>query len=169
MVTGTAKIWWGQRRTAPSNPVGETQDPARKTPGSGSHVGSRARNPLGTLKDQCSSWILMCLVSFRSQSPNDHRHKGNDDGIPEPGIDIPRLGHDCGGEGRQHATEPPIADVVGQRHGGIANPRREELNEERSDGTVDHGHVDDHDDEDLLGHEPVHSGAVGLRRILGPP
>jgi hypothetical protein len=112
MVNGTAKICEASDEQPSPTRSGRPKTRQKNT-GSGSHVGFGARNPLGTLRDQSSSWIRMCMVSFRERSPNDHRHKGDDDGIPEPRIAIPRLGHDSGGE---EGSMPPIADVVGQRH-----------------------------------------------------
>jgi hypothetical protein len=67
---------------------------------------------------------------------------GDDHRVPETGVDVARRRHDREGRGRQEAAEPAVADVVGQRHGRVADPGREQLDQHRRDRAVDHGHVD---------------------------
>ena len=68
----------------------------------------------------------VAVLGFRHEEGADHhRHQGDDDRISKPVIDIPRLRDHGEAGGRQQPTEPAIADVVGQRHGGIANTRWE--------------------------------------------
>ena len=52
-------------------------------------------------------------------------------------------GHDREGDGRQEASEPAVADMIGQGHGRVANAGGEQLDQHRCDRTVDHGHIDD--------------------------
>ena len=60
------------------------------------------------------------LVS-RGRCADHQRHDRHDDRIPQAGIDIAGRRHDRGGQQRQHAAEPAVADVIGQRHRGVAD------------------------------------------------
>src|SRR5918996_865583 len=86
------------------------------------------------------------------------RHRCDAYGINEaPVVDrflatesIPAEGsHDQGGgDERDSPTEPAVTEVVGDRERRVADPRREQLDEVRRDGPVDHGHVDHLDEHD---------------------
>ena len=101
------------------------------------------------------------------EEAGDKGHQRDPDRIPEAGIDIAGRCHHGGGEQRQHAAEPAVADVIGQRHRRVAYLGREHLDQEGRDRPVHHRHVDHHDDDDQLRHEPVDLGQVGLGRIAG--
>ena len=45
----------------------------------------------------------------------------------------------------EEAAEPAVADVVRQRHRGVADLGREQLDQQGADRAVDHGHEDDQD------------------------
>jgi hypothetical protein len=52
---------------------------------------------------------------------------------------------------RQQSAEPAVADVIGQRHRGVADLGREQFDQHRRDRPVHHGDVD-HQDEQQADH-----------------
>ena len=101
------------------------------------------------------------LVSVRKRRADDDRHDRDHDRVPQTVVDVAGRGDHRGRGQRQHAAEPAVADVIRQRHRRVADPGREQLDQERGDRPVHHRHVDHHDDEDQLGHEPVDLALVG--------
>ena len=63
-------------------------------------------------------------------------------------------------KGRKPA-EPAIADMVGKRHARIADAGREELDEHRGDGPVDHAHISHEHDQEDHDHRLVHGLEIG--------
>ena len=92
---------------------------------------------------------------------DDHRHHRDDDRVPQPVINVTGRRDHRRRSQRQHPAEPAVADVIRQRHRGVADLGREQFHQERRDRPVHHRHVDQHDDEDHLGHDPVHFALVG--------
>ncbi len=83
------------------------------------------------------------VVVGHEEEPDDEAAGRDDDRIPEPEVGIARL-CDHGEGGRRHeAAEPAVADVIGQRHAGVADPRGEQLHERRRDRPVDHRYEND--------------------------
>ena len=82
------------------------------------------------------------FVSGTKQRADHERHHGDHDRVPEPIIDIAGLGDHGEGRRRHQAAEPAVADVVGQRHAGIADAGREQLDQCGGDRPVDHGDQD---------------------------
>src|SRR5216683_6270715 len=68
--------------------------------------------------------ILRLGQEERADDEGNRRHT---DRIPQTGVDIAGGRDDGGGEQRQHAAEPAVADVIGQRHRGVADLGREQL------------------------------------------
>src|SRR3954469_9378213 len=67
-------------------------------------------------------------AGFLDEQQSDHqRHCRDDDRVPQAGVDVAGCRNDREGEGGEQTAEPAIADVIGQRHGGIADARREHL------------------------------------------
>ena len=62
---------------------------------------------------------------------------------------------DCRGKQRKHPAEPAVADVIGQRHRGVADLGREQFDQECRDRAVHHRDVDHHDEEDQLRHQQL--------------
>src|SRR5882762_5477873 len=114
---------------------------------------------------ECLLVDLHVLGLVDEERADHHRHQGHHDRVPESRVDVPCLGDDGRRQQGEHASEPAVADVIRQGHRGVADLRREQLDQERGDGSVDHGHVDHHDDKDELGHHPVDAGQVGLGRV----
>src|SRR4051794_22501996 len=65
----------------------------------------------------------------KEDAPDDERHRRYDDRIPKTCVDVAVRGDHGRSRQRQHASEPSIADMVGQRHGRVADARWEELHE----------------------------------------
>ena len=101
------------------------------------------------------------------EGADDEGHEGDDDGVPEAVVDVAGGGDHGGGGQRQHAAEPAVADVIGERHRRVADLRREQLDEIGGDGAVDHGHVEDHDEQHQDGHREIDLGLVGRSGIVG--
>ena len=95
------------------------------------------------------------------QHADDQRHRRDHDRIPEAVVDVALGGAHREHRRRQQAAEPAIADVIGQRHAGIADAGREHLDQDRRDRAVDHGHVDHQHEQDGDVHRPVHLGRIG--------
>ena len=91
------------------------------------------------------------------------RHdRGNDHRIPQAGVDIAARGDDREGGGGEEAPEPAVADMVGQRHRRVADPRREQLDQQRRDRPVDHGHIEHEQEQDGDDQRPVRPGPAPL-------
>ena len=87
------------------------------------------------------------VLGLRQEEEADDRgDRREDDRIPEPGIDIAGRCHDRERGRGQQSAEPAVADVIGQRHRGVADPGREQFDQHRRDRAVNHGH-EDHQDE----------------------
>ena len=80
---------------------------------------------------------------------------------------LPRRGDDREGGGGQEAAEPAVADMVGQRHRRVADPRREQLDQQRRDRPVDHGHIEHEQEQDRDDQRPVDLRRSRLGRIAG--
>src|SRR5258708_35750792 len=76
-----------------------------------------------------SSVDIHTLGVLEEESADDDGHDGDADRVPQTVIDIARRRDHRGRQQRQHAAEPAIADVIWQRHRGVADLRREELDE----------------------------------------
>src|SRR5262249_41567022 len=59
--------------------------------------------------------------------PHHEGHDGHDDRVPEPRVDVPLRRHHGGRQQGKHSAEPSVADVVRQRHRGVSDAGREEL------------------------------------------
>ena len=98
---------------------------------------------------------------LHEQRADDQRHGRNRDRVPQAVVDIAgRRAHGEGGR-RQQAAEPAVADMVGQRHAGVADAGREHLDQDRRDRAVDHRHVDDEHEQDRDDLRPVYRRRVG--------
>src|SRR4029077_8026968 len=70
-----------------------------------------------------ASMLEIPASSVAQEESADHQgYRRHHDGIPEAIVDVARCRHHGCGEQRQHAAEPTVADVIGQRHGGVADP-----------------------------------------------
>ena len=109
--------------------------------------------------------IDVLRVPEEQEADND-RHQCDADRIVKARIDVARPGHDGSGQQRQHSAEPAIADVIRQRHRRIADLGREQLDEERGDGAIDHRYVDQEEEQDHHRGEPIDLRRIGLGREL---
>ena len=94
-----------------------------------------------------------------------HRKQGEDEGVPETRIDVPEADHDGVGEEGNEAADPPGPDVVGQGHGGVAHPRREELHKAGGDRPEEGGRGDHEDEHHAEQARHVDPGGIRLGRI----
>src|ERR1700726_306464 len=74
----------------------------------------------------------------QEQAADNKRDAGHNHGVVESRVDVP-----CGSaapqpDQRKHSAKNSVADVIGQREGGVANLGREGFDGIRSDGTVHH-------------------------------
>jgi hypothetical protein len=101
---------------------------------------------------------------------DDEGDQGDNNGVAQAGVDIAGRGADREPDHRQQAAEHAVADMVGQRHGGVADLRRERLDEVGGDRPVDQGHEDDLDEDEqhqqrevrVRGHGRGHERAAGV-------
>src|SRR5579863_116990 len=77
------------------------------------------------------------LERFRQEEKAENQSRArHDDGIPKSVVDIAGRSHHGEGSGREEPSEPAIADVIRQRHGGVADARRKQFNQERGNRSV---------------------------------
>src|SRR3546814_656044 len=110
---------------------------------------------------------LLCLdialVGFGQEEDADDRgDRGEDDRIPESLIDIARRGDHREADRRHETPDPAVADMIGQRQRTVADARREQLDEQRGERTIDHRREQAEDAEDA-----DHLHLVDLRRVGG--
>ncbi len=88
------------------------------------------------------------ILGFRHEQHADHEGDGREDHrIPETGVDIAGRGDDRESGRRQQATEPAVADMIGQRHRGVADAGREHFDQHGGDWPVHHGHIEHQDEQ----------------------
>ncbi|KAI1692061.1 hypothetical protein DdX_21455 [Ditylenchus destructor] len=98
----------------------------------------------------------------------DQRQHRDDDRIPEAGVDVPGRRHHGEGRRRQEAAEPAIADMIGQRHGGVADAGREDFDQKRGDRAVDCRHQQHEPEEQGDDQRLVHRRRICLGWVAGP-
>src|SRR6202789_312429 len=108
------------------------------------------------------------LERFRQQEQSqDQRRSRGDDGIPEPIVNIAGRSHHRERGGGKEPAEPAVADVIGQRHGAVADARRKQFNQQRGNGPVHHRHVQHQNEQDQHDHGFVDGRRIRLVRISG--
>jgi hypothetical protein len=77
--------------------------------------------------------ISTSLVSRRNSEPITNVIARDDDRIPQALVHVAARGDQREGDRRQEAAEPAVADVVRQRHRGVADARGEQFHQPRRD------------------------------------
>jgi hypothetical protein len=77
-------------------------------------------------------------VASRIKATHDDTSRGDRHRVEEGTKRNPGRLSDRGADKRHAAAKPAIADMIGHRHRAIADPRREELDQERRDWPVHH-------------------------------
>src|ERR1700745_174603 len=150
-----------------------------------------ARSPLGKRTSAATTCVLVrslagfCLVRtdvlpdagvscLRHQKDTEHETDGGHHDRKEERVAeaVSRLER-RGGDERHQPTAPAIADVIGNRYRGVADPRGEILREKSADRTIDHAHVANENDDDEDGNRIVDVPGLGglsepgVQRIVG--
>src|SRR5690349_18714654 len=90
----------------------------------------------------------MCMTFLQEQRAHDERDERNGDRVNKACVDVAGARYNCRSDQRKESTEPPVTEVIWQRHRRVPDPRRERFDEERGNRPVNHGdenHLDEHE------------------------
>ena len=105
---------------------------------------------------------------LEEQQRDDHRNRGEDDRVPQACVDIAGHRDEREAGDRQEPADPAGADMVGKRHGGVADARREHLHQRRRLRPVERGRGDHESSSRMMISSVMFACAgIGALRIAG--